>query len=164
MFLWEGTFIFLMLCDCCSSNHGSIQDPWNQNVTCGKMRGFRIIPCFLYLPENLSSAQWGRRCLLLGVFGCSCPRTVMKGKEEVVTLLCRFEERLQHYLLFIKAIPVSLAGGCHSLLPDNSASTREYFWRLTDNGKLSLLVASSSTYPSSSDRFGSTGHNDWSIA
>lgn len=31
----------------------------------------------------------------------------MKGKEEVVTLLCRFEERLQHYLLCIKAIPVS---------------------------------------------------------
>lgn len=67
-------------------------------------------------------------------------------EEEVDRLLCRFEERFRHCLMFTQAIPVSLAGRCYSLLIDNSASAREYFWRLTNDVKLSLLVASSSTY------------------
>lgn len=69
----------------------------------------------------------GQEMPLIGVFGCSCPRMVMKGKEGVDRLLCRFEERFQQCLLFTQAIPVSFADKCYPLLIDNSASAREYF-------------------------------------
>lgn len=106
----------------------------------------------------------GQEVPLIGVFGCFFPRTVMKGKEEVDRLLCRFEERFRWCLLFTQAIPVSFAGRCYLLHVDNSASAREYFWRLTGDVKLSLLVATSSMYSNDIDGVRSTGCNNHSLA
>lgn len=69
----------------------------------------------------------GQKMTLIGVFGCSFPRMVIKGKVEIKWLLCRFEERFHLCLLFIQAIPVYFAGRSYLLLVDKSASAREYF-------------------------------------